>query len=143
MRPSWAEYALALATAAATRSEDPWLKVGACVLRSDNSVAGIGYNGAPPGITIDWNNRDQRRVHVLHAELNALRYCTTKDTEGGLLAVTHLPCQECLKTIAAYRIKRVHYAHGLDPAVYDQQLIRDIAETFNITLHQETATCCK
>ena len=53
-RPSWEEYALELAKVASKRSEDPYLKVGASVLRYDNSVAGLGYNGAPPNIEIDW-----------------------------------------------------------------------------------------
>ncbi|HEY7824486.1 MAG TPA: deaminase [Acidimicrobiia bacterium] len=143
MRPTWPQYALAIAQAAATRSEDPWLKVGACVLRPDNSIAGVGYNGAPAGINIDWSNRDQRRAHVLHAELNALRYCTTSDTADGLLAVTHLPCHECLKTIAAYRIHRVHYLYELDAATYDANHINQIADTFRIQLTKETAPCSK
>ena len=49
-RLDWEEYALELARVASLRSEDPFMKVGACVLRNDNSVAGVGYNGAPPGI---------------------------------------------------------------------------------------------
>ena len=141
MRPTWPKYALNLARAAATRSEDPYLKVGACVLRADNSVAGIGYNGAPAGININWTDRDQRRAHVLHAELNALRYCTTADTRDGLLAVTHMPCRECLKTIAAYRIQEIVYADELDTTTYDPQEIMRIADTFNITITKETATC--
>ena len=45
MRPSWGEYALSLAQTAATRSEDPYYKVGACALSADNKVLGLGYNG--------------------------------------------------------------------------------------------------
>ena len=73
-RISWHEYALELARVAAKRSEDPYLKVGACVLRHDNSVAALGYNGAPPNIEIDWTNRDERRKRVVHAKINELRY---------------------------------------------------------------------
>ena len=62
-RLDWQEYALELARVASLRSEDPFMKVGACVLRHDNSVAGLGYNGAPPGIEINWENRDERRNH--------------------------------------------------------------------------------
>ena len=57
-RPSWEEYALELAKVASKRSEDPYLKVGASVLRYDNSVAGLGYNGAPPNIEIDWDEME-------------------------------------------------------------------------------------
>ena len=104
-RLSWHQYALKLATVVAERSEDPFMKVGACVLRHDNSVAGVGYNGAPPGIDIDWSNRDQRRLRVIHAEVNALRY--VKPHECSLLACTHLPCNDCLKSVAAYGIATI------------------------------------
>ena len=104
-RMSWREYALKLATGSSERSEDPFLKVGACVLRHDNSVASLGYNGAPPGIDIDWSNRDQRRLRVIHAEVNALRYVTPG--ECNLLACTHIPCNECLRVISSYGIKEL------------------------------------
>jgi len=135
-RPTWNEYALKLAHTAAERSEDPWLQVGAVALRADNSVAGIGYNGAPPSVNINWNDREQRRGYVLHAELNALRYTTTAEMRNGWLAVTHLPCQECLKTVAAYGVTRVIYQHGLDPETYDAAIIQNVATVFNITLEK-------
>ena len=72
-RIDWHTYALKLALVASERSEDPYVKVGACVLRLDNSVAGLGYNGAPPEVDIYWHDRDERRKRVIHAEVNALR----------------------------------------------------------------------
>jgi dCMP deaminase len=137
MRPTWEEYALDLAIAAAGRSEDPYMKVGACILRADKSVAGVGYNGAPPGINLKWTDRDERRKYVLHAELNALRYCTLTDTIGGLLAVTHMPCEQCLKTIAAYDIHQVVYAHELDWNTYSREAITQVAATFGISLNNK------
>ena len=106
-RLSWEEYALSLANAASLRSEDPYMKVGACVLRKDWSIAGIGYNGAPAGIEIDWSNRDERRKRVIHAELNALRYVSPK--EGYILACTLLPCRHCVQAMAAHAIQHVIY----------------------------------
>tara|TARA_Y100000310_G_scaffold344778_1_gene459447 strand:+ start:111 stop:527 length:417 start_codon:yes stop_codon:yes gene_type:complete len=105
VRIDWETYALKLAFVASERSEDPWVKVGACALRGDNSIAGIGYNGAPPGIEIDWKNRDERRRRVVHAEVNALRY--VRPGECDLLASTLLPCNDCLRMIASYGIKRI------------------------------------
>lgn len=113
-RPSWDEYALRLAETAADRSEDPYVKVGAVVLRADHSVASVGYNGAPPGVQIDWTDRDRRRAFVIHAETNALRYVTTAEVAGGVLAVSHLPCPQCLVNTAAYGIKRVVYRFDLE-----------------------------
>jgi len=129
VRPSWIEYALKIANVAALRSEDPFQQVGACLLRHDNSVAGVGYNGAPAGIEIDWQNRDQRRVRVIHAEVNALRY--TEPGECYLLASTLLPCNDCLKSIATYGIKHVAFNE-----VYNRDKSSLImAKEFGITLY--------
>ena len=127
-RLSWERYALKLASVAAERSEDPFMQVGACALGHDHSVIGLGYNGAPPGITINWNVRDERRLRVVHAEVNALRY--TSPGECKLLAVTHVPCNECLRLIAAYKIKNVVFND-----VYSRDMSSlDIASDFNINL---------
>lgn len=136
-RPGWEGYALLLAEAASRRSEDPFFAVGAVVLRMDNSVAAVGYNGAPPGVELDWADRDTRRAYVIHAEVNALRYVTKLDTVGGLLAVTHCPCQTCLLLIASYGIGDVVYRHDLDWSVYDQSVIRDVAEVCGVSLEKE------
>lgn len=127
-RISWEKYALELAKVAALRSEDPYVKVGACVLRLDNSVAALGYNGAPAGIEIDWSNREQRLLRVLHAEVNCLRYI--KPGECNLIAVTLLPCPECLKTIASYGIWTVIYGEEYDKG----QFTHTLAKEFDIKL---------
>lgn len=136
-RPSWEAYALALAEVVATRSEDPWLRVGAVALRKDHSIASTGYNGAPAGVTIDWENRDERRKRVIHAEANALRWCTPKDLEGGLVAVTHCPCLECVRLLAAYGVKRVVYASEVPNAsLYDTAESRRVARDLGLELEQ-------
>lgn len=133
-RPDWDHYALILATAAAERSEDPYVQVGACVLREDHSVAAVGYNGPPPGITVDWGNRDGRRPLMIHAEMNALRY--TKPYERlSLLAATLMPCAECIKNAASYGIRRIVYATDFTKyQAYDGDLTRGIARNFGIEL---------
>ncbi len=130
MRLSWEEYALALAKTASLRSEDPYKKVGACVLRHDKSVASIGFNGAPRGVEIDWSNRDERRKRVIHAEINALSY--VRPNEGWLIASTLLPCHTCFKSIVAHGIKRVVFEE-----IYTQDdLSLILAKEFGIELIQ-------
>lgn len=131
-RPSWEQYAVNLAQVAATRSEDPFVKVGAVVLRPDHSVASIGYNGAPPGVTIGWSSREGRRPLVIHAETNALRYCTASEVAGGLLAVSHVPCPTCLVGVAAYGINRVVF--GADLENYPQTEAARIAAIIGVQL---------
>jgi len=136
-RMSWDKYGLEIAKAASCRSEDPYLKVGACVLRGDRSIISIGYNGAAPGVDIPWGDRDARRGFVIHAEVNALRYCTPDQTKGGYLYVTHHPCSECIKVIASYGITYVMYSDLIDAEVYDLSSITQLAKSFNISLKQE------
>lgn len=108
LRADWPTYAMHQAfSAAMMRCEDPYMQVGACILRHDNTVASVGYNGPPPNVTIDWSNRDERRRRVCHAEASALRYI--KPGEGKLIAVTLLPCSECIKDIAHYKINTIYY----------------------------------
>lgn len=130
-RATWREYAVVLAEAAATRSEDPYLKCGAAVLREDGTVASLGYNGAPPGVEIDWADRDERRLRVIHAEANALRYVTPG--EGALMATTHLPCLDCMKLIRGQGITVVAYRNNL-PETFDTPQILKIAEEFGMRI---------
>lgn len=129
-RLSWEEYALSLAKVASLRSEDPFKKTGCCVLRHDKSVAGIGYNGGPRGINIDWSDRDERRKRVLHSEINSLAYC--KPGEIWLLACNLLPCRSCMQAIASYSIKTVVYEEVYDKD--DFSLV--LAKEFGIDLKQ-------
>lgn len=130
-RPSWPEFAMKLAEVASTRSEDPYVKVGACVLRQDHSIGGIGYNGGPSGVEIDWSDRDTRRQYVIHAEANALRYISPG--EGELLAVTLLPCSNCLTLISCYRITEVYY--GSIPRFGNPEQCIQVARHLGIQLY--------
>jgi dCMP deaminase len=129
-RISWDEYGMLLAYAAAQRSPDPYMIVGAAAFRTDRSTVATGYNGAPVGVEIDWSDRDARRPFVLHAEANCLKFAA--QSECYYLYVTLLPCRECLLRAAAYGVKEV---------IYDQVYERDAsslqkAEEYGITLRQ-------
>ena len=134
-RLTWSQYALNLARAASTRSEDPHRQVGACLLRHDRSIASVGYNGAPPGVEIDWTDRDARRAQVIHAEANALRF--VKPGEAVLLASTMMPCSTCVLMASAYGVRKIVYLQELDPAVYDAETIRALAAMCRIELVKE------
>lgn len=127
---NWDEYGMSIAEVVAKKSKDPWRKVGVVILREDNSIASVGYNGFPQGVEEDWSSREERSKFVIHAEQNALRY--TKPGEGKILISTTLPCRDCLKAIAAYKIKRVLYKdiYHTDP------IALEIAEKMGVTLTQ-------
>jgi dCMP deaminase len=127
---NWEEYALALAKVASLKSKDPYVKVGCSLLRHDNTVASLGYNGFPSGMEEDWSDRDERRKFVTHAEQNSLRFI--KPNECYLAATTLLPCNDCLKSLASYGIKKVIYEKVYDK---DDSSLK-LAKKFGIELIQ-------
>ena len=136
-RLSWEEYALDLASSAAQRSEDPYRKVGACALNSDNMVLALGYNGLASGKVPEeslgfWEDRDERRKYMIHAEANCLSLC--KKGEPKLLAVTLLPCSHCATMIAAYGVESIVYSEIYER---DTQAL-DIFNFYNIRWTQLT-----
>ena len=108
-RIDWVRYALDLAKVAASRSEDPHVKVGATILRQDHSVASLGYNGVPSGINIKWNDRDERRKRV---------------------ACGLSPCRHCIQAIASYGIKIVCYEEEYDK----DEFAFELAKEFGVSL---------
>lgn len=132
-RLTWDQYAVQLAKVAALRSPDPYKKVGACALDSKNRVIGVAYNGLisnfEPPVNF-WDNRDERRKYVVHAEANLLSLF--KRNKCKLLACTLLPCSACATLIAA---------HGIRKVVYNEVYTRDtnaldIFKFYNIELKQ-------
>ena len=110
MRLSWEEYALRIAEVASLRSEDPFMKVGACALNHSNRVIGVSYNGLATGVNVTpvfWEDRDKRRPYMIHAEANLLSLF--ERGECKLLACTLLPCSSCATNIAAHGIEKVVY----------------------------------
>ena len=110
MRVSWKQHAMGLAEIASLRSEDPYQKVGACVLSHRYDVLAVSYNGLASGVDVTeefWEDRDKRRPYMIHAEANAL--ARIKKGEAWLLACTLLPCSSCATNIAAYGITHVVY----------------------------------
>jgi deoxycytidylate deaminase len=129
-RRSWEETALILAeTIAECRSQDPYAQVGACAVLRDNSVS-LGYNGPPPGVEIDWSDRDDRGARIIHAEVNALR--SVEPGQCKFLAVTMLPCRHCMTFIASKAVKKVVYRE-----IYERdKLAFELAKEFGIELRQ-------
>ena len=110
MRISWEQYALDIAQTASSRSEDHYVKVGACALNSQRMVVSVGYNGLASGKDVSydfWRNRDHRRKFMVHAEVNCLSLF--KKGEAQMLAVTLLPCSSCATMISGYGISKVVY----------------------------------
>jgi len=135
-RPTWEQYALAIAEAASTRSRDPRVKVGACILGPDRSTISSGYNGLPRGVEHQLHDDVVRRSLTIHAEINALSCTTRLHTRGGLLATTLFPCENCVKASAACGIAEIVYRDDSLSGSVDMGHVKAIADILGIRIRQ-------
>lgn len=123
-RPSWDEYFMSTALLMSSRSPCERLHVG-CVIVSGgtqpNRVVAAGYNGFLPGSPHFSRVRDGHEQGTVHAEQNAVADAARRGVAlGGATAyVTHFPCIQCAKILAAAGIVIVkyHYDYRNDPMV--------------------------
>ena len=109
-RPSWGEYFKVIVGNTATRSPCERLQVG-CLLTKDNRIVSQGYNGFLPGVphtSIVENDHEQATVH---AEQNAIADCAKRGASCSECTayITHYPCINCFKIMAASGIKEIKY----------------------------------
>ncbi len=123
-RPSWDEYFMAMALLIAARSACGRLHVG-CVLVSTgehrNRLIAAGYNGFLPATPHTSRLRDGHEQATVHAEQNAVADAARRGVSlaGATAYVSHFPCLNCAKVMAAAGIRRVtyHFDYNNDPLV--------------------------
>ena len=113
-RPSWDTYFMATAMLMATRSSCERLHVG-CVIVSGgdqkNRVVAAGYNGFLPGAPHTSRVREGHEQVTVHAEQNAISDAARRGVslEGATVYITHFPCINCAKILAAAGIRCIKY----------------------------------
>lgn len=116
-RPTFDQLGLATARLWASRSSDPKVQVGACLLDRWNRVVGVGYNGRASGEPNERESLAQGQSGFIHAEVNAL-LAANWNGEAHTLFVTHEPCATCARLIVnSRRVSRVVYSTGYTEAV--------------------------
>lgn len=109
-RLDWDSYFMSIAFLIASRSCCERLHVG-CVLVKDTRVISVGYNGflpKAPHKSMVVNNHEQATVH---AEQNAITDCAKRGVscENAQAYITHYPCINCFKVLAASGINKIFY----------------------------------
>jgi dCMP deaminase len=121
-RPSWDDYFMTIALAAASRASCIKIHSGAVIVNK-NRVISTGYNGYPKGIKscfdngfcgkevkgVNWDEKNTGNCFAVHAEVNAIIYAHRKDMESSILYSVLYPCADCAKTIVGAGIKEVVY----------------------------------
>jgi dCMP deaminase len=128
----WLEACSLLAPLFSTCSKRQYFAV---VLAPNKRVAGIGYNGSPPGMAhcnqgaclraVEGSESGSNYDNCIsqHAEQGALLWSDPAMRQGGTLIVNGPPCMTCAKLIASSGVSRlVHYSdesYNQWPDVYD------------------------
>lgn len=129
---NWNEYFINIAKIIALKSKDKKRQVGAILVsENDNRILSTGYNGLPANTNdnIDWSNRELVHSMIIHAEMNCILYANNK-YENSILYSTLSPCKDCIKIIAAAKIKKIIYLEEYK----DLSISQDLCKKFNIEL---------
>lgn len=109
-RLSWDNYFISIAFLIASRSTCNRLNVG-CVLVKDTRIISVGYNGFLPKLPHQSIVRDNHEQATVHAEQNAVSDCAKRGIklDGATAYITHYPCLNCFKILAASGIASINY----------------------------------
>lgn len=106
----WDRRFLQLAQFVSRWSKDPSTQVGAVIVRPDRTIASVGFNGFPKGVSDDpalYADREVKLERIVHAEINALIHAN-EPVKGYTLYTWPLPpCMRCTTQILQAGIERV------------------------------------
>jgi len=132
-RLDWDEYFMSIALLASQRSPCKRLHVGSVIVKN-NRLISMGYNGFIPGAPHISRIKDDHEQSIIHSEVNALADCAKRGVSllGSKIYVTHFPCINCFRSIAACEIKEVIYLADYK----NDELVEQLASDSGITLRK-------
>ena len=89
---------LKMAKGIASWSKDPSTKTGAVIIRPDKTVASVGFNGFPRGMSDDnehYDDRDVKYSKIIHCEMNAIISAKERLTGYILYVYPFISCDRC------------------------------------------------
>lgn len=101
---------LEMARLVASWSKDPSTQTGAVIVRPDNSVLSVGYNGFPRGINDTperYENRELKYSLIVHCEMNAVLSAHESVQGCTLYTWPFLSCDRCCVHMIQAGITRV------------------------------------
>jgi len=125
-RLNWDEYFMSIALLASCRSPCERLHVGSVIVKN-NRIISMGYNGYIPGAPHISRIQDNHEQSIIHSEINAITDCAKRGTslEGAKIYITHYPCPNCFRSIAACGIKEIYYHDNYNNNPIVQELATD------------------
>ena len=106
----WDRRFLDLARNVASWSKDPSTQTGAVIVRPDNTISSLGYNGFPKNIDDSperYNNRELKYSMIIHCEMNAVLNSRERVDGYTLYTWPFLSCDRCAVHMIQSGISRV------------------------------------
>ena len=125
-RLDWDEYFMSIAVLASQRSPCKRLNVGSVIVKN-NRLISMGYNGFIPGAPHISRVQDNHEQSIIHSEVNAITDCAKRGAslEDAKIYVTHYPCINCFRSIAACGIKEIIFLNDYHNNPIVQELAND------------------
>jgi dCMP deaminase len=114
----WDEYFMSIALLASCRSPCERLHVGSVIVKNNRMIS-MGYNGYIPGAPHVSRIQDNHEQSIIHSEKRGA------SLEGAKIYVTHYPCINCFRSIAACGIKEIYYHDDYNNNIVVQELAND------------------
>ena len=132
-RLDWDEYFMSIALLASCRSPCERLHVGSVIVKN-NRIISMGYNGFIAGATHISRVLDNHEQSIIHSEINALSDCAKRGVslDSSKIYITHYPCPNCFKSIAACGIKEIYYLNDYN----NSQIVSELANDSNISIQK-------
>jgi dCMP deaminase len=125
-RLEWDEYFMSIALLASCRSPCERLHVGSVIVKN-NRIISMGYNGFICGAPHISRIQDNHEQSIIHSEINAISDCAKRGTslDEAKIYITHYPCINCFRSIAASNIKEIIYLNNYNNNSIVEELAND------------------
>lgn len=136
-RIEWDDYFMSIALLASQRSPCKRLQVGSVVVK-DGRLISMGYNGFIPGAPHISRVKDNHEQSIIHSEINAITDCAKRGTSlsNAKIYVTHYPCINCFRSIAASNIKEIVYLNDYN----NDEIVAVLAQDASIMIRKLTVS---
>jgi len=130
-RLEWNDYFMSIAFLTSSRSPCSRLHVG-CVIAKDKRIISTGYNGFLPGADHTSYVIDGHEQATIHSEQNCISDCAKRGVSiaNATAYITHFPCINCFKVLAASGITEIKYAYDYN----NDDLVYVLADKININI---------
>lgn len=132
-RLNWDEYFMSIAIITSLRSPCERLHVGSVIVK-DNRLISMGYNGFISGAPHISRIKYEHEQSMIHSEVNACADCAKRGTSlaNAKIYITHYPCINCFRLIAACGIKHIIYLQDYN----NDEIVAQLAVDSDIMLRR-------